>query len=470
MRIFISNPPFIRHFNRQVRWSAKTSGGLHPPIYLAYAAAALEKAGFEVRLEDAIAEGRTHQQFLQDIREFNPALIIMETSTASIMNDSKLAEKIKEERDTPLVFTGSHASAMPERTLKESRADIVCIGEYDQTLPELARAIQDRKPLNGIKGTAFKDGSKIVVNEKRPLIQDLDSLPLPLRDQLPTNAYSDTLLTTPFTFIVTARGCPYQCIYCNWPSTMFGRRIRKRDPKKVVDEVEHCIKRYKLKSFKFFDDTFTCDKRHVKAVCDELIKRGIKTPWICNARVDTLDEETMRLMRKSGCYLFKIGVESGNQEILDWTKKGTNLEQVRSFFKLMKKTRIQSFASFMIGYPQETKETIKQTFQLAKEIQPDMCQFVILQPLPGTELWDWMQERGMIPKKLDWSSYMTGEGYVDLVFKHPRFSQDELHKICSKLWSGYYMRPKYILKRLAKPGEWKRNIKGVKKIFRYRNI
>jgi radical SAM superfamily enzyme YgiQ (UPF0313 family) len=177
MRIFISNPPFIRHFNRQVRWAAKTSGGLHPPIYMAYAAAGLKKAGFQVKLEDAVAEGRSHQEFLQDIRDFNPDLIIMETSTASIMNDSKLAELVKKERNTTLVLTGSHASAMPERTLKESRADIVTMGEYDETLLELARALKSRKPLKGIKGIAFKQGKKITVNQKRPLIQDLDALP-----------------------------------------------------------------------------------------------------------------------------------------------------------------------------------------------------------------------------------------------------------------------------------------------------
>jgi anaerobic magnesium-protoporphyrin IX monomethyl ester cyclase len=395
MRIFISNPPFIPSFNRQVRWAAKTSGGLHPPIYLAYAAASLKQAGFDVRLEDAVAEGRTHQGFLDDNKKFNPYLIVMETSTASIMNDSRLAEMIKGERNTPLVLTGSHASAMPERTLRESKADMVCIGEYDQTLPEIARAIQAKKPLKGIKGLAFKQGKGIIVNEKRPLIQDLDSLPWPLRDQLPTRAYSDTLLTTPFTFVVTARGCPYQCNYCNWPSTMFGRRIRKRDPRKIVDEVEHCIRKYQLKSYKFFDDTFTYDKSHVRAVCQELLDRGITTPWICNARVDTLDEDTMRLMKRAGCYLFKIGVESGNQDILDWTKKGTKLSQVRSFFRLMKRVGIQAFASFMIGYPQETRETIEQTFRLAKEIRPDMCQFVILQPLPGTELWGGAQYQGV---------------------------------------------------------------------------
>lgn len=911
MRIFISNPPFIRHFNRQVRWAARTSGGLHPPIYLAYAAATLKKAGFEVKLEDAVAEGRTHRQFLQDIMDFNPDLIVMETSTASIVNDSKLAGKIKQERETPLVFTGPHASALPERTLRESKADIVCMGEYDETLPELAKTIKNKGDLKKVRGIAFKKGKKILVNDKRPLIEDLDSLPWPLRDQLPTQAYSDTLLTAPFTFIITARGCPYQCNYCAWPATMFGHKIRKRDPKKIADEVEYCIKRYKLKSYKFWDDslppeeeiccfingeikrlkigdvvdtalnesnrvrrvsgreitnknprnikvfafhpktlkvkpypitgfirhktskilyelslcggkkvkvseghsvfsinrssgdiisvkvkdlkkgdflvtssniqlsntstpkiyfknreipfdneimwllgamlgdgsvarnsatrhwitlsmgksknehalklfseyfgiqgrnrkdprygnwtlyiydnelwklfanvfgiqspasnkrmppfiynqpkekiisflkgyyesdgsfdkkgnyicwvtsskelakdlnllllmlgerstlyarthtrngkiflnyctkvfvktinelegknirrcrdspfggillnitnetesslfspqlksyyknyngnpshiviervlkklknrksksidklkkilnsdigferiysierlnkspkylydievhpneevdnflsgtgiflhnTFTCDKSHVRAVCEELIRRGIKTPWICNARVDTLDLETMQLMKKSGCYLFKIGVESGDQEILDWIKKGTKLGQIRSFFKLMKRLGIQSFASFMVGYPQETPETIEQTFELAKEIQPDMCQFVILQPLPGTELWDWMQGKGMIPRDLDWGSYMTSEGYVDLVFRHPRFSQGELRRICSKLWSGYYLRPGYIMKRLAKPGEFRKNIQGIKKIFRYRNV
>lgn len=473
MRIFIANPPFIKNFNRQVRWSAKTSGGLHPPIYLAYAAAVLAKK-HEVKLQDAVAEGKSREEFLEGIKGFEPDLVVMETSTPSIINDSGIAEEIKKFSKTKVVLTGPHTSAMPERTLKESVVDAVTMGEYDYTLPEIAEAFEKGKPLRGIKGCAYREDSKIVINPKRELIKDLDKLPWPLRDQLPNEKYSDTLMTSPLTFIVTARGCPFLCNYCNWPSTMFGHGIRKRDPMDVVDEVEHCVKKYRLKSYKFFDDTFTCDKNHVKIICNEIIKRKIKAKWICNARVDTLDEETMRLMKKAGCSLFKIGVESGDQDILDWIKKGTKIEQIREFFKLTKKVGIQTFASFMIGYPQETEETIKKTFRLAKEIGPDMAQFVILQPLPGTELWDWMQKEGMIPKDVKWDKYITDEGYVDLVFKHPRFSQDELREICSKLWKGYYMRPKYIAKRvkrgLTSSREIKRNAAGIKKIFRYRKV
>ena len=473
MKVFVANPPFIEHFNRQVRWSAKTSGGLHPPIYLAYAAAVLKEAGHDVKLEDAVALNRTTEDFLKDIRKFRPKLVVMETSTPSIVNDSRIAARVKGMLpNTKIAFTGSHCSALPERTLRESVADFVCIGEYDYTLRDLACALENKGSLKNVDGIAYLKGKRFVRTRPRALIKNIDELPWPLREQLPNDVYSDTLMTSPLTFIVTSRGCPYRCTYCNWPSTMFGHMIRRRDPVDVVDEVEHCVKKYRLKSFKFFDDTFTVNKEHVKKICNLLIKRKIKTPWICNARVDTLDEDTMRLMKKAGCRLMKIGVESGNQKILDWVKKGTTIPQIKAFFRLARKVGIQTFGSFMIGYPQETDKTIRQTFRLAKEIKPDMAQFVILQPLPGTELYRWMESRGMIPKKVKWDKYITDEGYVDLVFKHPKYTQDELRKICSKLWSSYYLRPGYVAKRIIRgmtsKREIKRNISGVKKIFRYR--
>ncbi|MCK4336242.1 MAG: radical SAM protein [Candidatus Aenigmarchaeota archaeon] len=472
MKILLSNPPFFKNFNRQVRWSAKTSGALHPPVYLAYAAANLKKAGYDVLLVDAVALELTRDEFLERIEKFNPEIIVFETSTPSFLNDSELVDMIKSRIDAKVVFTGSHASALPEDNLRMSKLDFVCIGEYEGTLVELAEHLKNKKTLKNVKGLAYKDrNGEIRINKPRPLIEEIDKLPWPLREQLPTEKYRDTLLTAPFTFIVTARGCPYYCTYCNWPYTMFGHKIRPRGTKDVVDEVEHCIKKHKLKTYKFFDDTFTADRKHVIAICNELIKRGIKTPWICNARVDTLDEETMILMKKAGCYLYKVGVESGNQKILNWIRKGTTIQQIKKFFKTTKKVGMQTFASFMIGYPEETKETIKQTFDLAKEIEPDMVQFVILQPLPGTPLYSWMAEREMLPENIEWDKYLTSEGFVDIVFKHPKFSQEEMRQICSKLWKGYYLRPRYITKRifmgLKSPREMKKNIHGIKKIFRY---
>ena len=470
--MYISNPPFFNSFNRQVRWSAKTSGALHPPIYIAYAAANLKKNGFDVKFVDAIAEEMDIASFVKDVAKFKPSLVVLETSTPSIMNDSKIAEAIKKKmNNVKVVFTGPHVSALPLRTLKESVVDAICIREYDITIVEVAKAVKGKKEFGGIKGVAFKSGKKNVMNEPRELVEDLASLPRPMLDQLPVGKYKDTLLTEPFMFFITTRGCPYKCIYCNWPKTMFGNKARYRDPIDVVDEVEDAIKRYGLKTYKFFDDTFTIKRSHVKAICRELIRRGIKTPWICNARADKLDEEMLRLMKESGCYLMKIGVESGNQDILDWTKKGTTLDVMRKFFKLTKKVGIQTFASFMIGYPQETDDTIRQTIDFAKELEPDMAQFVILQPLPGTPLWDGMVKDGMIPKDIDWSEYITKEGYVDLVFEHPTYTKDELREISSKMWKDYYLRPKYILRRFIKGltsvEEIRRNIHGVKKIFRY---
>ena len=203
MKVYIANPPFFNSFNRQVRWSAKTSGALHPPIYIAYAAANLKKNGFDVKFVDAIAEEMDIASFVKDVAKFKPSLVVLETSTPSIMNDSKIAEAIKKKmNNVKVVFTGPHVSALPLRTLKESVVDAICIREYDITIVEVAKAVKGKKEFGGIKGVAFKSGKKNVMNEPRELVEDLASLPRPMLDQLPVGKYKDTLLTEPFMFFI----------------------------------------------------------------------------------------------------------------------------------------------------------------------------------------------------------------------------------------------------------------------------
>ena len=436
MKVFLANPPFFKNFNREVRWSAKTSGAIHPPIYLAYAASVLNKK-HDVKLMDCIASDIEREKFYDIVKKYNPDFLVMDTSTPSILNDISIAKEVKERVDTKIILVGPHVSTLPEETFRmASWVDYIAIGEYDYTLPEIINS--DREQLKNIKGIAFKLGKKVITTKKRDPIKNLDELPYPDRDQLPVEKYRDTLLTHPFTFILSGRGCPQLCSYCLWPQVMFGRNLRLRDPVKVVDEVEHCISKYNLKTYKFFDDTFTFSKERVKKICQELIKRKIDTPWICNARVDTLDIESMEIMKKAGCYLFKIGVESGNQELLDVIKKGTTIKQTRDFFKKTRKVGIKTFASFMIGLPGETKKTIRNTINLAKEIEPDMVQFVILSPLPGTEMFDYMVKKNWVSFPIDWSEYITDEGFVNIVFKHPNFSEDELRNICGELWREFY--------------------------------
>jgi len=472
MKIFITNPPFFKNFNRQVRWSAKTSGGIHPPIYLAYAAAVLEK-NHDVKLLDAIASDVSTEEFYRMINKQNPDFVIMDTSTPSILNDISIAKKIKEKNpDVKIILVGPHVSAMPENTMKIAPwIDFLTIGEYDYTLPDLIENLEKKGNLKNVEGIFYRDGKKLIKTKLRKLIDNLDELPYPDRDQLPVDKYRDTLLTPPFTFIISSRGCPFRCTFCLWPQVMYGRKLRLRNYEKVVDEVEYCINRYNLKTFKLFDDTFTVVKERVNKICQELIKRKIKTPWICNARADTLNKETMQTMKKSGCYLFKIGVESGSQKLLDEIGKGTKIEQIKRFFKLTKEIDIKTFASFMVGLPNDTEETIRATINLAKTIEPDMAQFVILSPLPGTKMFKDMIKKGWIDFPIKWNNYLMEQGYINVVFKHPRFSEEELKDICGKMWKEFYLRPRFIARRIKKglidSSELKRNIIGIKKVFRY---
>jgi len=419
---------------------------------------------------DCIASEVGREKFYRYVKKHSPDFLIMDTSTPSILNDINIAKEVKERVDTKIILVGPHVSTLPKETFGMAPwIDYIAMAEYDYTLPEIIDS--NGKQLKNIKGIAFKSDKKVIKTKRRDPIKNLDDLPYPDRDQLPIEKYRDTLLTPPFTFLISGRGCPYLCNYCLWPQVMFGRTLRLRNPIKVVDEVEYCVSRYNLKTYKFFDDTFTIVKERVKKICQELIKRDINTPWICNARVDTLDKESMEIMKKSGCYLFKVGVESGSQKLLDIIKKGTTIRQIKNFFKNTKEVGIKTFASFMIGLPGETRETIRNTINLAKEIEPDMVQFVILSPLPGTEMFDYMVKEGWVSFPIDWSEYITDEGYVNIVFKHPNFSEDELRNICGELWREFYLRPKFVLNRVKKGltdfGEFRRNITGIKKVFRY---
>jgi len=456
---------------REVRWSAKTSGALHPPIYLAYAASVLKK-DHNVKLMDCVAMELEKKDFYNRVKKYKPDFLVMDTSTPSIINDIDIAKKIKEITNTKIILVGPHVSALPQQTFEMGQwIDYIAMGEYDYTLPELIKKSGKNKSLKNVKGISYQSNGKIVVTKRREPIQNLDELPWPDRNQLPIDKYKDTLLTDPFTFIVTARGCPCLCNYCLWPQVMFYRKLRTRNPTDVVDEVEHCISKYNLKSYKFFDDTFTIDKKRVKQICEDIIDRGIDKPWICNARVNNLDKETMKIMKKAGCNLFKIGVETGTQKLLNVIKKGTTIQQIEKFFKLTKEVGIKTFGSFMVGLPGETKQTIRNTINLAKKIEPDMAQFIILSPLPGTEMFDYMTKNRWISFPIDWSDYVTEEGFVNIVFKHPNFPEDELRDICGQMWKEFYLRPKFIFNRIKKSltdfNEFKRSVTGVRKVFRY---
>lgn len=439
LKVLFANPPILgdgRRFNRPVRFPQfdYATKVLHPPMMLAYAAAYVRAHGHVVDLLDAPALQLDSQAFIRRAEAFEPDFVVFETSTASLKNDAQLIHMVKERTHSKTILVGPHVSAMPHESLAISDADAVMMGEHEQTLLEYI----ERGPLN-TDGVAYRrsDG-QIVVNDRRPLPSNLDSYPFPARDLLPIERYFDPILRNPFTFVLSGRGCPYRCIFCNWPQVFWGHVYRTRSPGNVVDELEHLEESYALRSFLFNDDTFTANKAHAIAVCEEIIRRGVTLPWGAYARPDLDDRLLLRTMKRAGCFLLKVGVESGNEQVLKNMRKGTKLESIRAGIRAMKDEGFHVHGTFVFGMPGETHETIQETIEFAKELDPTTVQFSTAVPYPGTEFHAYLEEKGYL-KIVDWDQQMP----LNPTYEYEGISAEDLKNAVRKAYRTYYLRRKF---------------------------
>jgi len=471
MSVLVTNPPWPGPgygARSDVRWPHRRSDKyLVYPIYLAYVVAILEKAGIDVHFIDGIADDLSIQAFVDRAKKINPHLVAMECSTPSITKDLTTAKKLKKElKDSFIVLMGSHPTYFHKEILSRNKfVDAIARGEFDLTIRDLSLAIKNGKnQLEDVKGISYRDGDTVRINEDRPLIQDLDSLPFPARHIVRSKSYREAVFTGKrCTTLVTSRGCPYQCVYCLWPRTMYGRKFRARSPTNVVDEIEHVVNEHGVDEIYFDDDTFNLNMSRTMKICKEIIKRGIEVMWMPQCRVDKVDLELLREMKRAGCHYIKYGVESGSQEMLDTMKKGITLEDVRRAFKLTRKVGIKTQAFFLLGLPGETHETVKKTIDFAKEIKPDSAQFAVVIPHPGTELYDVCLEKGWLRYE-SWEDFDCRKALIET----ENFSIKDVEKSRTKAYREFYLRPSYILRttlKLWNPKEAKRIIRSAKSVI-----
>ena len=471
MRVLVTNPPWPGPgygARSDVRWPHRRSDKyLEFPVYLAYVVALLEKVGVDVHFIDGVADDLSVQAFVDKAKKIRPDLIAMECSTPSIMKDLNTAKRLKEElKDTFIVLLGSHSTYFHKEILSENKfVDAVARGEFDLTIRDLSLAIKSQGiELENVKGISYRSGDNILVNDNRPLIQDLDNLPFPARHIVRSVSYREAVFTGKrCATIVSSRGCPFQCIFCLWPRTMYGRKFRKRSSGNVVDEVQHVVDEYGVDEIYFDDDCLTLDRNRLIKICKEIMRRDINVKWMCQARVDNINQETLEAMKKAGCHYIKYGVESGSQEMLDTMKKGITIEEVRKAFKLTRKVGIKTQAFFLLGLPWETPETIEKTIEFAKEIKPTSAQFAVVVPHPGTELYDLCLEKGWL-KYESWEDFDCRKSLIET----ENFSSGDVEKYRNKAYREFYLRPSYILRTTLKmwnPKEARRIIRSAKSIL-----
>lgn len=399
----------VRAGSRWPHIKDKAEGDYFPfPFYLAYSAALLQKNGFKVKLIDAIAEEVSETVFLNILNDLKADLLLVETSTVSLSDDIILLRKINK-KDTRLVLCGPDINIRTPAFLKENDfIDYVLVGEYEATLLNLAINLRDGKELSQVSGLIYKDETgRINFNESRSLLDNLDELPWPLREQLPVKKYLDAPCEIPYPTaqMWASRGCPYKCIFCLWPQIMYAsNKYRVRNVVDVADEMEYLVKNMGFKSIYFDDDTFNIGKTRMLEFCREIKKRKLKVPWAIMARADLMDEEILTAMKDAGLYAVKYGVESAVQALLDNANKNMDLEKSTRMILLTKRLGIKTHLTFTFGLPGETIQTIQKTVDYLFKVGPDSAQFSITTYYPGTEYFNYLDKNKLILTK-DWADY-----------------------------------------------------------------
>ncbi len=471
MKVFMLNPPYGRDFCRSARWYAKSRGRVQRhPDWMLIAAAVLECSGNDIRFLDGAAKNLSTDEIRMAIKDFGPDLTVVHTTTPSIYSDIEFAGLAKETSGSRTALIGPHVTTLSDETLRiaANNVDVIVRGEYDYTLRDLA----DGLPLKDINGISYRTNGQVHHNPARAIIENVDELPFPAWHHIDIKDYHDAGKLYPFITLISGRGCENACTFCQFPQVMYGNRYRCRSPELIVDEIEHDLSLFPyLQEVMFEDDTFTLrhHRERLRAICNELLRRGIKISWSANARVDLNDVDTLRLMKRSGCRMLCVGFEFGNQEILNNIKKGTTLEQSRIFAENCRRAGIRVHGCFMIGGPGETRETALETIKLAQELPIDTAQFSGVCPYPGTEYYRWCEENGhLVPK--DWPEWVDENHEQRTVISLPELSMDEINKLVDLGLKSFYLRPRQtwrMLKNIRSVSDLKTKLYGLRSFVDY---
>lgn len=477
MKVLILNP-FTKITGNVVRdliygcWcKGKRIGGTKfPPLNLVYVATVLKEHACRVELLDAGINRKVFDDLKKRIKQYR--VVIMTTSMMTFNEDAAILADLKKKNNNLItIIFGSHPTFMPKYCLSKDSIDIIVRREPEFIIKELIEKIEKGgEGWKNVKGIGYCQEEKIVLNDFYPFMDNLDDLPFPDRTMLPAEVdyFNPVVKRIPYTTMITSRGCSGKCMFCTVPS-FYGNKIRCRSVENVMEELR-IIQRQGYKEVFFRDETFTFYKKRNKRICEKMIEENMNLTWVCNARVGTVDKEIMMLMKKAGCHMIKLGVESGVQTILDTIEKGIDLEMTRKTFKWAHEVGIDIHAHLMLGSPGETKETVRQTIDFVKKVEPATVTFGICTPYPGTKLFRQVAEN--YPEIEDGSSCDLNKIHTKAFFNETftSLTKKELEISVHKAYRSFYLRPSYLLgwlRRISSLNELKRVILAGVKIVEF---
>lgn len=438
-RVFFIYPP-SPVLNREDRCQQPTKDLLVipplPPTDLMYLAAIAEQCGFEAKIKDYSQGG----DFIADLKEFEPHYLVANIATPTFSSDMDWIRQAKETNPSLCtIVKGAPFLTYNQNAIYENTyLDYVIIGEAEFTL----RDILNRVPDNEILGICYRENFQAEKTEKRPFIENLDSIPFPARHLVDNTIYRRPDNGKVQAVIKVARGCPFHCFFC-LATPVSGAKVRVRSAENVIAEIKECVEKYNITNFVFWSDIFNFNREWTLNLCNKIIESGLKITWSSNTRADTMDDEMAALMYKSGCRLVSIGVESGSQMILDNIGKKIKLDDIRKTVKILKKNRIKIYNYFVIGLPWETEETVKETVKFAIELDSNFISFYTATPLPGTRYFTYAMANKLVEGNLDFTS-----AYYEPVVRSQALSKERIFELHKKAVKQFYLRPKFILKTL----------------------
>ncbi len=431
----------------------RTIKAASPPMGLLYIASMLRTQGHEVSLADG--SDQSLAQMLALIEATGPELIGIGVMTPQWPKSQQLARAFKEQFEIPILVGGPFPTVWRERCLQECDAiDYVIAGEAEQITVELVEAMLGQRELGSVKGLAWRDGDQLVMNPAAPVPKDLDALPFPARDLVDVARYTPTLVRykrLPTTQFFSTRGCPFGCHFC-WVNPIY----RKRSIPNIMAEIDECVERWGIRDITFFDDDSTIDLAHTEAIADAILESGHDITWAINARVDGgLTPRLLNKLKRAGVWRILFGIESGVQDNLDTMRKRTKTAQIREAVHITRDADISAYGTFIFGTPGETYQDGLATIDFACSLPLEFASFTALAPFPGTAFYDQIDKDRMY----DWDRF-TGDKPS---FEPDAMTPEELQKLMGLAYKRFYMRPRYIFRRLIKCTsleEIRRNVAG----------
>lgn len=461
MKIILIEPPPLNLGNISRFYGAfgtNKADFVWPPLELMSIAGYLDKFKIDNVIYDAGGLKKNLEEVKKFIAEENPSIVVFSTSITAIYSDILVAAKAKEvSKDIITVAVGSHVMALPEEILKLNPNLDVAVYNDDEEIIVKNLADCHRDPSK-VKGICYRNADgKIIKNPPQEVIKNLDELGFPAHDKIPKEIYHYFMtMRGPLTLVMAQRGCINRCSYCICPALY---KYRERSVSHVIEELKW-IEKLGYKEFTFVNAGITYNLNWANLLMEEMIKNNLKLTWWANVRADRINPEILSKMKKAGCHTLAIGLETANREILKNIGKNVTPEQVKQAVIMAKKIGLKTAVYFIFGLPGETKETMKKTVSFAKSLGADFVSMGVAQPLPGTEFYRYLEERGLLLTK-DWSKY---DPVKPPVYQYPHLSSQEIFQTTRSGYRQFYLRPSYILKRLLRIrslGELKDNFQNL---------